>query len=253
MSRAPLLLARVLLVSPSLPDLATTSAALKQIGLPGARVRSAEAGGLVVELERAEFAVRLLDEAVPAGEAERAADNNPFWAGGADAVAKHRAHLEVTGDAAAGDLEALLDASRVLGALASAPGTVAVCWAPGSTASAAADWLEELAQASPSSPPLGLWLGMSVRFDGRQRLNILSRGMPALGGRDVWMTVRDPERGDEAMEFALNLCDYQVLERAAFSDRDRVGFSADEQLVVRVEASPVSSDEDRVLHIQYAR
>lgn len=175
---------------------------------------------------------------VPEGEAEHTAQFSVASLGRASAP--HNAHVVIAYTppddlSALGELVAF---TRLVAALLVAARAQAVYWAD-SGATHPAGFFVEMAQNV--ELPLPLWSGVSQTRTADGRISLLSLGMAQLALPDLLLTAR-PEAAQEALVFFYDLLAYVAGRGEVLRAGETTGRTAEEQLVVRHEQSPLDDE-----------
>ncbi len=149
------------------------------------------------------IASRISDEVVA-----RAIESAWYWPEAKDALAKHRAQLEVALVAEAGSPPDLaLALTKAVASLVAKHDAVAVLWDATELAHDPAQWIAQSEDATPDDLPLFLWLAFEGAENADGTRTLRTRGARTLGGNEVEVAASKRD-GEELLE---TVCDVALL------------------------------------------
>lgn len=178
---------------------------------------------------------------VPDGEAEQYVPYSISALGSGWQLPEYPAHAMVTlmGADDIITVEALELFTKVVAAVVESSTAVGVYWgATGATHKA--EFVLDVANAEGLLPVM-LWNGISIADGGPGRLSLLSLGMEQLGLPNLVLTT-PREQGNAAIEMMLDLLSFLIRRGEPLPDGDTIGFSEEQKLPIRYEASPIDPE-----------
>ncbi len=231
-----LLVAKVAVAEPKLPDEAQIREALSRIrpeaGPPD--MTRTEDDTLVFQFEGETAAVSLLAEPMPPKEIQGAVAAAWYWPTAAETLARCGAQILVGVLPDSGDrVESALRLTKLAAATADASRGEAVYWPAAGLAHSPADFAAYARQMSRQDLPLYLWIDFHVHGEADGTSALYTSGLTAFQSPEieVYGSRREPQR---LVARVYDIVHYLLLKGAVLHDGDTIGRSGEEKIEIHL-------------------
>ncbi len=198
-------------------------------------------GAVVFKVDDMTVACSLLPSPVPDHEAEEAAKRNILWNDGANAVAKHQAHMIV---AVMNKFDALNQQellAKVACSLLKLDNAIGIYKAP--TVYDKEFYINFAKTIDEGECPVPIYVYVGMYID-EKKVYAFTSGMSVFGKLEMEITGTEAEP-DDVLNFMYSICEYVITEDIELNDGETIGFTEDQKVPIEI-SQGVSVDGDTV-------